>query len=468
MSEKGKGRIEGRFGAFVAAHPRLRDARKVGVAVSGGGDSVALAVLAAEKGAELRWAVTLLHVNYGLRGADSDADEDLVEELARRLGCEFRCLRAEPETRTEEELREIRYRWFAQTECDAVLTGHTLEDQAETVLFRMARGSGPGGLAGILPVLEGGVFRPLLGCRREELRNWLRERGVGWREDGSNEDARYRRNVIRHRLLPAIEAELNPAVQEALATLAEICREEEEWLQAWTAERLVEFEEERMAMGATDVVLRLDLLREQPRALQRRLLLAACEKVRGYRPAIEFLHVEAMLELAGREAGDGRMQAPGLDVMRSFDWLRIQRGEEARGLAERNYRVPFPGPGLIELPFGAGRIRATVALRSTYNGNSGSVDWRVLRNAGSEAQPLEIRNWRPGDHYLRPLGNVEEKVKELFQRHRIPLWQRRSWPIVVLGDSPVWVKEFGPAAGFEATAESQEILEIQWLPEDRT
>jgi len=172
------------FFEFVRRYPALAAAQRVGVAVSGGGDSVALACLARECFSGL----TLLHMNYGLRGVESDVDESFVRDLTLRLGCGVLVERVVPLGRAEDALRRLRYEWFSRCEVDAVLTGHTREDQVESVLFRLVRGTLPGGLAGISPVFDGRVYRPLLEAGWGEIRTWLESQGIGWREDSSNFD----------------------------------------------------------------------------------------------------------------------------------------------------------------------------------------------------------------------------------------------------------------------------------------
>ncbi|MCX6611197.1 MAG: tRNA lysidine(34) synthetase TilS, partial [Acidobacteria bacterium] len=319
------------FFEFVRQYPALARAQRIGVAVSGGGDSVALACLARECFS----SITLLHMNYGLRGAESDLDEALVRDLALRLGCEVLVEWVVPAGRSEEELRRLRYEWFSRCEVDVVLTGHTREDQAETVLFRLMRGTGPDGLAGISPVLNGRVFRPLLGVGRAEVRGWLESRGISWREDSSNLDLGYRRNWIRHELLPVLRRELNPEVDRALGTLAEIVWDESEWINGVVRGRL----EEMVFSEGDGVVLDCSKFCGEALGLRRRLMRALLERVKGDLRELEFVHIEGALRLCDEKEGNGRIQVPGLDLMRSFGLLLVIRLETLRGMPERNFRV---------------------------------------------------------------------------------------------------------------------------------
>ena len=208
------------------------------VAVSGGSDSLALLHAVAEAGA--RYApIIAAHVNHQLRGDESERDEAFVAAVAQRLGLTLACCRMDTRAHAqhcrqnlEQAARRLRYEWLAQTAkqygASAVLTGHTADDQAETVLHHLVRGTGLAGLRGIAPRrrLTEGVWlvRPLLGWTRADLRQQLCQRGLSWCEDSSNHDPRYTRNRIRHELLPLLRG-YNPQVVRALTRLAEQARE---------------------------------------------------------------------------------------------------------------------------------------------------------------------------------------------------------------------------------------------------
>jgi tRNA(Ile)-lysidine synthase len=223
---------------------QFRPGDRVCCAVSGGADSTALLLLLHAANGLPRNALgvglSAVHVNHGLRGDEAAGDERFVEVLCSRLGVPLvthavdTAAQAAAEGETiEEAARNLRYGFFrkllAEGRATHVVTAHTLDDQAETVLMKLLRGAWLEGLAGIAPVLEvpgGKVVRPLLGVPRDDLRGYLRERGQDWREDSSNADEAFTRNRLRHRVLPALRVE-NPSVDVTLANLAELAREEE-------------------------------------------------------------------------------------------------------------------------------------------------------------------------------------------------------------------------------------------------
>ncbi len=206
-------------------------------ALSGGGDSVALVVLLCNLADRLGIRVAAAHLNHGLRGAEADADEAYCREFCGARGIPLITARLEPgdlPSGSEVAARDARLLFLERTAAEVgacrIATGHTADDQAETVMMHILRGTGPAGLAGINPVRDGVWVRPLLGIRRGELREWLAARGISWREDASNRDTRFFRNRIRHNLLPLLREEYAPGIDAALGRLADLSRVQESYL----------------------------------------------------------------------------------------------------------------------------------------------------------------------------------------------------------------------------------------------
>lgn len=223
----------------------LRPGMRLAVAVSGGADSVALLRRLLEAAPEIGLVLSVAHVHHGIRGAEADADAAFVSSLAAVHGLVFHrhdvdtpaAARENRET-VEEAARNLRYAWFRelleQGHADAVATAHTLDDQAETVLHKLLRGTWTEGMGGISPMIQcgrGAILRPFLGARREEIEAWLRVIGQVWREDATNADPAYTRNRLRHELLPML-ASYNPQIQSQLANMATLARDEEAYWQA--------------------------------------------------------------------------------------------------------------------------------------------------------------------------------------------------------------------------------------------
>jgi len=298
------------------------------------------------------------------------------------------------------------------------------------------------------------VIRPLLGLRRVEIRKRLRERGISWREDVSNADMNFLRNRLRHDIMPHL-ADLNPSLPEVLASTAAWAQGEEEY---WS-EEVSRLEREYLVPAREAILLRTMTLSQLPVAAQRRLLRRAVELVRGSLRAINFSHIEAVRGLMASREGSGRMQLPDLDVYRSFDWLRLAPvGLDSR--LERDFEIILNVPGQTCLPERLLTMdMELVRACGVYNNQMNVLDWSHC--AGLHAGPLKLRNWRPGDSYHPAGKSGPEKIKTLFQEYRVPLWERRTWPVITQGSSILWTRRFGVSVEFAARPESGQILLIR-------
>ncbi|MBL8237400.1 MAG: tRNA lysidine(34) synthetase TilS, partial [Bryobacterales bacterium] len=314
-------RVEG----IISRYNMLPAGSHVGVAVSGGADSVFLLHFLAARG---NLELTVLHVNHGLRGADSDGDAAFVEALAGELRLPFSGHRMGAATgNLEQYCRRERMAFFARAMAGGrvgrVATGHTATDQAETVMMRLLRGAGTTGLRGILPVTAEGLIRPLLGVSREEVRGWLRERGYEWREDATNEAEDFLRNRVRRRLLPVMR-ELDGECEAALGRVAELAWEDEDY---WRREAGAVLERAgRWERGA--LVLDRRELTGLHRALLGRAVRMGLERGLGSLRRLDRGHVERVMALATGASGEGALDVPGGRVRLSMDWLRVGGGEE--------------------------------------------------------------------------------------------------------------------------------------------
>jgi len=429
---------------------------RVAVAVSGGPDSVCLLHVLLELAPSLEVSLAVAHLNHQLRGAESDADESFVAQLAFNLGLPF--YRASVDLTAgndnlEQAGRRARRAFFAQLAADRVALGHTRDDQAETVLFRLLRGSGLRGLAGIHPVTASGYVRPLIEVTRAEVVAFLRARNLPWREDSSNLDPRFARNRIRASLLPQLAREWNPRIAESLAHLAQLAQDEESW---WRT-HLDQIAPSILVARAGGVELPASALAQLPPAVGRRLIRCAIAQVKGDLRRFEYAHVEGVLELAVQTEGDGRLRLPGLDVRRSFDWIRLAPPAQRPELAATRLAIP----GVFPLSCGACLHLAIAPHSSASPVAKKDATLKAAELSLRRLPPvLELRGWKPGDHY-RPNGQArDQKIKEMFQMERVPSWLRSSWPIVSSGDTILWSRTFGAAAEFAAIREPGPVLRV--------
>jgi tRNA(Ile)-lysidine synthase len=453
--------LAARVAAFAARHRMFLPGARLGVAVSGGADSVFLLHVLREFAADLDLHLSVVHIEHGIRGDASLADAEFVKNLATRFEFPLHLRRADVpalDGNLEQAARRVRSAFFEElieTGCvNRIATGHTRSDQAETVLFRVLRGSGLSGLSGIWPVSEPGIVRPLLDLTRAEIETWLGERSIPWREDQTNLDRSYARNRLRHDILPMLAESFNPRLEEALANLATLARDEETY---WSAEL-----ESKVPAPTDPLIFPVAPLTSQPTALARRLVRQLIQTSKGDLRQIEFAHIERILEMARSTDGHDRAQFPGLDVMRSFEWLRFSKITN-NPPPPRDYAFPLAAPGIVELPHGTSRItlqmleKVDASPRATV-GNE--VDWERLCDVTHTVSSLELRNWRPGDKYRRVGRSQEEKVKLMFQEGRIPLWERRHWLIITYNGVILWTRRFGAAADFAAGPGARVILKI--------
>lgn len=440
----------------ITRYNMLPRAGHVTVAVSGGPDSVCLLEALRELAPRFEIKLSVAHFNHRLRGAASDEDQQFVAKLAARYGLRCYCASANvarAKDNLEQAARRARRAFFAELirkgYTDRIALGHTRDDQAETVLFRLLRGSGLAGLAGIYPVTADGYIRPFIEITRAEVEQYLRSRGLEWREDATNRDPRFARNRIRQSLLPQMEREWNPRIADALAHLADLAHEEERW---WRGEI------DRLAAGMLEhksegVEVRAGELAGLPRAVARRLIRRALAEVKGDLRRIEYAHVEQVLELAARPGGEGRLRLPDLSVTRSFDWVRIAPGRPPEAFPSVNLVVP----GTYAAPGGGSDLRFEVAGKTRAEPCATLKAELCLRLIPAS---LELRGWRPGDHY-RPAGQSRDrKLQEMFQRARVPSWQRPLWPIVTGGGKILWARGFGAAAEFAAGRKRGRVLQV--------
>lgn len=452
-----------RIAGFINRYRMFTPGQRVGVAVSGGADSVFLLHILREFA--LRWdlGLSVVHVEHGIRGAASLADAEFVSQLASAFGLPFHLRQADVPSlggNLEEAARNVRHSFYgkliASGAVDRVATAHTRSDQAETVLYRIVRGSGLTGLAGILPITREGLVRPLVEIDRAEIETWLRGRAIAWREDETNQDRAFARNRLRHQILPLLREEFNPQVDQALAHLSALALDEEEY---WTSEVA-----RRLPPGTPHqpLVLPVAELTGPPPALARRLIRRAFEIVKGDLRAVDSAHIERVLEIAHSSRGHDRLHAAGLDVCRSFDQIRIAPLRQA-SCPPANFAVTLPVPGSVELP--GSRIRIAIQILENKERIPpcakvvNELDWQRFRR-GRGAPSLELRNWRPGDQY-RTIGQSKpHKIKFFFQEARIPLWERGNWPIITYNETIVWARRFGAAAEFAAGADTGCVLQI--------
>jgi len=455
---------------------------RIGVAVSGGADSVALLRLFVELRGLLGVVVCVAHFNHKLRGKASEADEKFVAKLGAEHGLEFFvshenvAAKAKHErANLEDAARRARYAFFEQLvkegRLSRVAVAQTADDQAETVLAHILRGTGLAGLAGIHPQ-AGRVFRPLLGIRRAALRAYLREKRQTWREDASNRDETRTRARIRHKLMPFLEKKFQNSVVEHLCQLAELAREDNTYLDCAARSRVNQVAKETGAdisvaiseiasiqKGAPEAIGSEETPAPNSLALRKRMIRQLVRRVKPRAGELGSLHVDAVLHLA-RSGHSGKiLQLPGgVEVRRERDSLMFRAAAFQSNRAEPStfsLQVNLPAVG-AELRLDAlSRIFRFQVIDWPSEGRETTRPGAVLDRNQLRA-PLELRNWRPGDA-MRPTGHQNRHtVARLLNELGASRWEKERWPVLTSAGKVAWVlglpvaDEFAVAEGSRA------------------
>lgn len=446
--------------------------KRIGIAVSGGADSVALLQLLLELKPRIGFVPCVIHVNHMLRGRASDADEKFVAKLAKSNKLEFftkeidiAAIAKKQKANVEEVARRERYAFFEelvrQGRVDKVAVAHTADDQAETVLGHILRGTGLAGLGGIHPE-TGSVFRPLLAHRRADLRRYLRSIGQRWHEDATNQDTGRTRARIRHKLIPLLEKEFSPAAVLHLCQLAEMARSDEAYLDqesAIQAERWVIKE-------GTAVRLRIAELFGLGPALQSRVLRRIIKDVKSRTGQISVTHINSLLDLAGNPESGKSLQLPGgVEVRREREVLRFRAagtsGEMGNEIRAKEFAYP------VDLRGGKAELRV---VETSCLLHFREIDWpaegRETTKTGTVldrsklALPLVVRNWKPGDA-MRPQGHQKaHKLGRLLNEKSICRWDKETWPVLTSGGKLAWVRGLRESVEFAVGPETRRALLI--------
>ena len=417
------------------------------VAVSGGADSVALLHLLSELSADYPFDIMVAYLDHQLR-PESREDAGFVEALCRRLGvpafieqCDVKQLAGQLGTGLEDAGRQARREFLEriadEQDCSAIALAHHADDQAETILFRLLRGSGLSGLAA-MKMKTGRYLRPLLTFGREELRSYLQQNDIAWREDASNEDQSFSRNRIRHQLLPNLR-EYNPRVVDALNRLGRQAADEESYWEQVAVAFL-----DRVGQRTDDgFEIPVDELLKLGRAERRRMVRSFLEQAREFLAGIEADHIDLVERLVESDTPQADLDLPGLWVGRRYN--RLLCASEQPGVPE--YEIEITEPGAYRLPTGMQLVF------SVGNERLEEDDDTVLFPANQLSFPLQVRSPRPGDRF-QPSGMTGTKLlKDYFIDTKIDRESRQRTPVVWSGEEIIWLagrrrcEQFRPAQG---------------------
>jgi tRNA(Ile)-lysidine synthase len=498
-------KLESKVLDFIQRYSLISPDEIVVVGVSGGADSVCLLHILAECQKELRIKLHVAHLNHQLRGVESEADAEYVSNLIDSLGIpstidrqDVAAYRTERNCSIEEAARELRYAFFArvarEVRANRIAIGHIRDDQVETILMHILRGTGITGLCGLAPCSPMAydsqgmslrakrsnllVIRPLLDITREETASYCQEYQLEPRIDSSNLSPSFFRNRLRLHLLPLLR-QYNPSVDQALLRLADIAKEDNALI-------------EQQASGLWDEVARQEnnaiyldkkLIASLPIALQRHLLRAAVTKLAGDVRDIEASHIEAARSLLNKPTSKRISLPHGLICHGGYDELMITKLPSVIASEARQSQIPpcpFPplsGEFPLKVPgktvFPGWKVIASIvreraaslssqgALSTnerTYQGNL--VAHFDLHKTGTE---LFVRQRQPGDRF-QPLGmSMPKKLYEFMVDAKIPRSWRNHIPIVCSPQQIVWVVGWRIDDRVKTTEASQKILRLEFI-----
>jgi len=450
----------------IDRHRMLTPGETVVIGVSGGVDSMVLLRVLLELRERYRLSLHVAHVNHGLRGAESAEAAAFVgrqceghEVPATITVADPAALRDRPGGSLQNAARVLRYRFIERVADEQGATkiamGHHQDDQAETVLMNLLRGSGTRGLGGIPPV-RGRIIRPLIECSRKEIEAYALHQGIPYVEDSSNDLLSYSRNRIRLQLLPELAKGYNPRVAEALASAAAIFAAEDALLTAMTEEQLpamVIFRSDR------ELVLSVPRASPVPTSLRRRILRRSAHLLRGDRPGFSFRQTLALERLLLSDKAQGALHlSGGIHATKAGDRLILSLREH--GARDSGRPIPLAVPGQTELPMCSLRFR-TDTLEGATGGLLANDPWTALLDADRAGGELVVRFWERGDRFV-PLGmRGRKKLQDFFVDARVPRDQRWTVPLVVSGGEIAWVVGFRVDERFKVTDSTQRILRLR-------
>ncbi len=417
------------------------------------------------------------HLNHGIRGAEADADEEFVRRQAAGLSlpCTYERVDVPAEAArsgrsVEETARDCRYRFFErvclQTDSRVVAVGHHADDNAETIVQRLFRGTGLHGLAGIRPSRRlspnGDVrlVRPMLSMRRARIREFLEANGIAYRHDSTNDAVHATRNRIRHEILPLIERCINAQGVEALLRLADQAAGLDEYLRE-TAEKILETVV--VDHDAGELILDAALLTRRRRILQTEVIRQALCRVGCTEGELNARHLTSVADLAA-DVGSGRsIDLPGgVSVAKSYTKLIIARADSTAAAAV--VEVALGVPGRAHLP--EQRLEIEASIEPAVEGVASRL--KEIRPDGEEwldwdavTPPLAVRGRRCGDRF-RPLGMpAEKKVAEFLLDEKVPQSQRERTAVLCDQKGPLWVIPFRIDHRARITENTRRILRLR-------
>lgn len=453
-----------RINSYIEKNSLIPQGETIIVGFSGGPDSLCLAHVLARLSQRNGWKLILAHFDHCLRGDASSEDARFCRAWAKTNNLDIYVLKQDVEAEarrngesTELAARKCRYAFFKhiqdETGASRIALGHHRDDQAETVLMRLIRGTGTDGLAGIRAIRPDGVVRPLLGQSRQAIMAYCDSHGLSPRMDLTNQETLYTRNLLRLEVLPLLSERFNPRIAEALCRTAEIAGEDSDCLNAIAAEAL-----ESMGMWTTaGLELPLKQLGATAPAIMKRMLRQGVRRLTGTSENLEAEHLDQIMKLMAQAKTGKRMVFCGTLFAVGYGTLILSKNNDSA--PEPEAEIPVT-EGTVEV-FG-GRLTLRTIQRSEWQ-PGGVVDpCRAVIDGNSLVGALIVRKRNIGDRMI-PLGmDVGKKLKEIMIDKKIPRALRDSVPVICDSEKIIWVAGIQMDQRVRVTPESENLLELCW------
>ncbi len=437
----------------------LTQGEKVVLGVSGGADSIAM-LYALNELIDYGLELIVAHLNHGIREEEAKRDSDFVKETAKSLGLTFVYgevdtlkFKEESALSLEDAARTLRYKFFNQVlnkhYATKIATAHTMDDQAETVLMRLLRGSGSKGLSGIPPV-SNSIVRPLIDTSRSEVEEYLRSKKVEWVEDTTNESKEFLRNRVRHDLLVELES-YNPQIKETLSRTADILRAEEEFI---SKEALKHFGD-IFSPNKSELIGDLKHYRNIDKSLRFSLLRLAIEKITGSLKNISSIHIVSADDFLLSDAASGEVELPqGTVMVKGYDIFLVTKKSEL----EREFSYTIQTAGKWSFP--EFEVELSILKTDTLDENDESV---AYFDPETVKFPLQVRNFNPGDRFS-PLGmTTSKKLQDYFTDIKLPQFLRSRVPIFICSGEIMWLGGIRLDNRFKITDKNKEVLMLKLI-----
>lgn len=452
-------KLFGRVHGFIKENRLAGRGDKILIAFSGGADSVFLCLALNEISAAAGFETALCHVNHQLRGAESESDEEFCRKFAAGLKIPFFAGKADVKNycsehgySTEMGARKLRYsilKDFAAVEgCNLIATGHNSDDNAETFVMSLLWGSRIGGLAGI-PLKNRNIIRPLLSITGAEIREFLDTNGIEYRSDSTNKDLSFRRNKVRHEVLPYLRS-VNPGILNNILNRTEYFNE------------LRRFSEKRGLKLALKVIKPPENgVLTVPHNLVKRFGGLSYDEIIKYsikkyfNVNLSFVNLKLIKNLTRLDAGKEINLTGGLRIINDRDNLRVMVLKQSQ-----DFSVSFDCGKTAIIPGGQLISELTGTFRASGSRNSEII-------ALKEECRLTVRNARPGDSF-RPLGmRGKQKISDFATNLKIPKDEKEKLKVLLAGDEIIWLVGYRISNDFKVTEKSKILLKIEFIPDGK-